>query len=106
MNFDLIIQSLSKNINISKNRRGSYIFIEQSTTKINGIFFEHSIHYRISDLNSKRITYCLIRSVYDYYQLNNRFPTRAQLRDFFPVELSSRPCNYAVACAIVSRFVK
>lgn len=106
MSFDLIVESLINDNCIRTIRGCNYIFIKQSPTKIKGILFEQGIHYRISDLSSKRITFCLIRSVYDYYQVNSEFPTRAQLMNFHSNELSSRPCNYSVACSIVWRFVK
>ncbi len=86
-------------------RGGNDIFNQKPSTKIKGVFFEQSIHYRISDSNSRRVTFCLILCVYDYYQLNNAFRSRTQIRDSFVEELSCRPFNYAVACAIVRRFV-
>jgi hypothetical protein len=106
MNFDLILQSLDNNPTFPLLHGGNYTFIEPSSTRINGITFENAIHYRISDTNSKRVTFDLIRAVYDFYLLNNVFPTRAELMQLFPLELSSRPCNYSVALAIVSRFIK
>jgi hypothetical protein len=106
INFEQLIQSLRHNSDIPTIRGRNYTFIEHSPTRINGILFEQSIHYRISDINSKRITFNLIESVYEHYQLNNELPTRAQVNDFYPKELASRPCNYSVACSIVNRFVK
>lgn len=106
MNFNQVIQSLMHNSNIPTIRGRNYTFIEQVPTRINGILFEQSIHYRISDSNSKRITFNLIQSVYEHYQLNNEFPTRAQVNVSFSRELASRPCNYSVVLSIVSRFVK
>ncbi len=106
MNFEQVIQSLKHNPDIPTIRRRNYTFIEHSHTRINGILFEQSIHYSISDINSKRITFNLIKSVYDQYRQNNEFPTRAQVNVSFSRELATRPCNYSVACAIVNRFVK
>lgn len=106
MNFDQVIQSLRHNSNIPTIRRRNYTFIEHAPTRINGILFEQSIHYRISDINSKRITFNLIQSVYEHHQLNNEFPTRVQVNVSFSRELASRPCNYSVALSIVRRFVK
>jgi len=84
---------------------GNYTFIEPSSTRINGITFENALHYRISDTNSKRVTFELILAVYDFHLLNNAFPTRVELMQLFPYELRSRPCNYSVAVSIVRRFI-
>lgn len=105
MTFDQIIQSLNDEPIIPLLQGGNYTLIEPSSTRINGITFENAIHYRISATNSKRVTFEFIRSVYDFYLLNNTFPTRAEMMSLFPHELCSRPCNYAVALAIVCRFV-
>lgn len=105
MTFDQIIQSLHNDPIIPLLQGGNYTFIEPSSTRINGITFENAIHYRISATNSKRVTFEFIRSVYDFYLLNNTFPTRAEMMALFPHELCSRPCNYSIGCAIARRFI-
>lgn len=105
MTFDLVIQSLRNSPNLPLLNGGNYTFIEPSSTRINGITFENAIHYRISNTNSKRVTFELIRAVYDFHLLNNAFPTRAELMQLFPDELRSRPCNYSVAVSIFRRFI-
>ena len=104
--FPQIIKSLQNNPILPLQRGGTYEFIAKSSTKINGESFNQAIHYRISDSNSKRVTFELIRAVYDFYLLNNVFPTRAESMKLYPLELGPRPCNYSVALAIVSRFIK
>ncbi len=106
MTFDLVIQSLLNNPILPLQRGGTYEFIAKSSTKINGESFNQAIHYRISDSNSKRVTFELIRAVYDFYLLNKAFPTKAAMMPLFPLELCSRPCNYSVAIAIVTRFIQ
>jgi hypothetical protein len=103
INFQQLAQLLINDPIIPLLQGGNYKFIQVSSTKINGVTFENSIHYRISDTNSKRVTFELIRAVYDLYLLNNVLPTRAEMMLLFPFELCSRPCNYSVA--IVSRFI-
>ena len=106
MTFDDINQTLNNDPILPLLQGGNYTFIEPSSTRINGITFENAIHYRISATKSKRVTFEFIRAVYDFYILNNAFPTRVELMQLFPLELVSRPCNYSVALAIVSRFIK
>jgi hypothetical protein len=105
MTYDLVIQSLNNNPTLPLLQGGNYTFVDLSSTKINGITFKNAIHYRISETNSKRVTFELIRAVYDLYILNNTFPTRAEMMSLFPHELCARPCNHSVACPIVSRFI-
>ncbi len=105
MTFDLILQSLEADPILTLLHGSQYEFITRSSTKINGRVIANAIHYRISDTNSKRVTFELIRAVYDFYLLNNVIPTRAEMMLLFPFELCSRPCNYSVAVAIVSRFI-
>jgi hypothetical protein len=105
MTFDDINQTLNNDPILPLLQGGNYTFIEPSSTRINGITFENAIHYRISDTNSKRVTFELIRAVYDFHLSNNAFPTRAESMQLFPDELRSRPCNYSVAVSIVRRFI-
>jgi hypothetical protein len=104
--FPQIIKSLQNNPILPLQRGGTYEFIAKSSTKINGESFNQAIHYRISDSNSKRVTFELIRAVYDFYLLNKAFPTKAAMMPLFPLELCSRPCNYSVAIAIVTRLIQ
>jgi hypothetical protein len=106
MTFELILQSLETDPILTLLHGGQYEFITRSSTNINGRVIANAIHYRISDTNSKRVTFELIRAVYDFYLLNNVFPTRAESMKLYPLELGPRPCNYSVALAIVSRFIK
>lgn len=101
-----IIESLKLNPVLPLKSGGSYFFICQSSTKVNGVLFEQAIHYRISDSNTKHVTFQLIRTVYNFYRENNSFPSRSYLREQFPHELCPRPCNYSVAIAIVARFIQ
>lgn len=105
MTFDDINQTLNNDPILPLIQGGNYTFIESSSTRINGITFTNAIHYRISDTNSKRVTFELIRAVYDFHLLNNAFPTRAELMQLFTDEIRSRPCNYSVAVSIVRRFI-
>jgi hypothetical protein len=106
MTFELILQSLETDPILTLLHGSQYEFITRSSTNINGRVIANAIHYRISDTNSKRVTFELIRAVYDFHLLNNAFPTRVELTQLFPLELGPRPCNYSVALAIVSRFIK
>ena len=100
-----IIESLKLNPVLPLKSGGSYLFIAPSSTKINGVLFDQAIHYRISDSNTKYVTFQLIQTIYDFYRENKTFPSRPYLREQFPHELCPRPCNYTVALAIVRRFI-
>ncbi len=103
--FQHVINSLENNRDIPLLNGNNYHFIEASSTRINGENFQNAIHYRISERNSKRITFELINAVYVHLLNSSRLPTKATIRTLFHHELCSRPCNYTVACSIAQRFV-
>jgi hypothetical protein len=105
-NFQNVIVSLENNRVIPLLNGNQYDFIEESSTRINGFFFKNAIHYRISDRNSKRITFELINAVYLHLLNSGILPTKATMCTLFHHELCSRPCNYTVACSIAQRFIK
>jgi hypothetical protein len=105
MTFELILQSLETDPILTLLHGSQYKFISKASTRIDSKTFDYAIHYRISNTNSKRVTFELIRAVYDFYLLNKAFSTRAELMQLFPDELRSRPCNYSVALSIVRRFI-
>lgn len=106
LNFDVVINSLLVDPQIPLIRGGYDTFIEASNTRINGMLIKNAIHYRISDTNSKRVTFNLIYSIYDYYQIHGTFPSKNFLILKHMHELKSRPCNYSVALGIVKRFIE
>lgn len=106
LNFEDVIASLEKNPEIPLIRGGFDTFIGAALTKIKGNLIENAIHYRISDTNSKRVTFDLIQDIYAYYQIYGSFPSKDILNQSHIHELKSRPCNYSVACGIVGRFVQ
>ena len=106
LNFDVVINSLIDDPQIPLIRGGFYTFIQATDTRINGKLIKKAIHYRISGTNSKRVTYNLISSMCDHYQIHGTFPSKKILNHTHLYELKSRPCNYSVACGIVARFIK
>lgn len=106
LNFDVVINSLIDDPQIPLIRGGYDTFIEACDTKIDGKLIKNAIHYRISETNSKRVTFNLICSIYDYYQIHGTLPSKNFLNNIHIHELKSRPCNYSVALGIVRRFVK
>ena len=105
LTFNKVIHSLQENPRIPLFRGGEYIFIEATSTRINGVLFENAIHYRLSDSNSKRVTYELIDVVFLHLRNSGRLPTKATILTLFNYELTSRPCNYTIACSIAQRFI-
>lgn len=103
--FHNVINSLENNRDIPLLNGNHYHYIEVSSTRINGQHFQNAIHYRISDRNSKRITFELINAVYVHLLNSGRLPTKATMCTLFHHELCSRPCNYTVACSIAQRFI-
>lgn len=106
LNFEDVIASLEKNPEIPLIRGGFNTYIGAAQTKIKGIVVENAIHYRISETNSKKVTFNLIQEIYSYYRLYGTFPSKAILNQSHINELNSQPCNYSVACGIVRRFVQ
>lgn len=108
--YDLIIETYTEGMHIPLIKRGKYYtFIEVSTTKINDIFYNRAIHYRISKENTKKITSVFIELTYRYYVENKSvFPNRnwykihPELKD----EYKSRPCNYSVAQGLIKVAIK
>ncbi|MEN9742295.1 MAG: hypothetical protein RLZZ65_100 [Bacteroidota bacterium] len=104
--YQAILESLRLNQVMHLKSGGLYLFIAPSSTKINGVLFDQAIHYRISDSNTKHVTFQFIRMVYNFYRENKSFPSRSYLREQLPHELCPIPCNYSVAIAIVTRFIQ
>lgn len=82
-NFQNVIRSLENNRAIPLLNGNHYFFIEVSSTRINGVLFQNAIHYRISDSNSKRITFELIDAVFLHLLNSSRLPTKATMRTLF-----------------------
>jgi hypothetical protein len=82
-----------------------YTYLNPSPTRINGELFPFAFEYRISGQNTKRVTVNLIHSMYQHHLENGEMPRIDEIRMQFPLELSSRPCNYTVAVFIVNRLL-
>lgn len=106
INFDVVINSLICDPQIPLILGGYYTFIEACDTKVDGKLIKKAIHYKISETNSKRVTFNLICSIYDYYQIHGTLPSKKNLKHIHMHELESRPCNYSVACGIVRRLIE
>lgn len=103
--FQQVVKSLNDNPIIILSKGGPYRFLEIKSTNINGSTFQRAIHYHISDRNSKRVTFELIEAVGNYFQRNGHLPSRSEMTELFAFEVSSRPCNFSVACSIAQRFI-
>jgi hypothetical protein len=80
------------------------IYIETTSTKVNGIFYEKAILFEISATNKKCVTSKFIELTYDYFIKNNYcFPNRDWYRnhDLLKHEDKSRPCNYSVVQGLI-----
>ena len=108
--YKLIIETFGQGMEIPLIRREkSYIFIGTSTTIVNKIFYDRAIHYRISNVNSKKITALFIDLTYEYYiHNNNNFPSRDwyEAHEILKHEYKSRPCNYSVVQGLINLVLK
>lgn len=105
--YDLIVETFKEGMNIPLIREGKYYtFIEISTTVINKIKYDNAIHYRISEMNTKKITKVFIELTYEYYinSSNNSFPNRSwyESHKLLKYEYKSRPCNYSVVKGLIN----
>lgn len=85
------------------------IYIESTSTTINGILYEKAILFKISSSNKKRITSKFIELTYDYFINNNNcFPSREWYRNhnLLKHEYKSRPCNYSVVQGLIKLTLK
>ena len=85
------------------------VYIETTSTKVNGIFYEKAILYEISVTNKKCITSKFIELTYNYYlNNNNSFPNRDWYSNhkILKHEYKSRPCNYAVVQGLIAVTLK
>ncbi len=108
--YDLIIRKFKQGMEIPLMRKGKYYtFIETTTTIVNEIFYDRSIHYRISDVNTKKITSLFIELTYEYYvQHKDTFPSRGwyEAHEILKYEYKSRPCNYSVVQGLINTISK
>lgn len=84
-------------------------YLETTSTKVNGKFYEKAILYKISATNKKCITSKFIELTYDYYINNNYcFPNRDWYRnhDLLKYEDKSRPCNYSIVQGLIKVTLK
>ena len=104
--YDLIIQKFRKGMEIPLIRNGRYYtFIETSTTNVDRVFYDRAIHYRINNINTKKITALFIELTYEYYiQNQNIYPSRNwyETHEILKYEYKSRPCNYSVAQGLIN----
>lgn len=98
---------IQQNHQINLLRGGSYQFIvpTETTTTVNGFLFPRAFHYRISPIETKKITVEFIHFMYQHRLQNVSIPSRAIMREQFPHEFCPRPCNYSVAINIVERLI-
>ena len=105
--YDLIVEKFEHGMDIPLIRNGKYYtFIEVSTTSVNGVFYDRAIHYRISDVNTKRITALFIELTYEYYiEHKSIFPSRKwyESHEILKYEYKSRPCNYSVVQGLIKK---
>lgn len=109
--YDLIVETFKKGMHIPLIRRGKYYtFIEISTTVVNNITYDNAIHYRISKVNTKKITKLFIELTYEYYfkSADNSFPSRKwyESHEILKYEYKSRPCNYSVVQGLIYTAIK
>lgn len=104
--YGLIIETFEEGMHIPLIGNGNYnIYIGISNTTVNGVFFPNAIHYRISDISTKKITSLFIELTYGYYiQNNNTFPPRGWYinHDELNYEYKTRGCNYAVVQGLIN----
>jgi hypothetical protein len=84
-------------------------YIETTSTKVNGIFYEKAILYEISKTNKKCITSKFIELTYDYFINNNyRFPDRDWYKnhELLKYEDKSRPCNYSIVQGLINEILQ
>ena len=105
--YDEIIKKFKNGDKIPLLTNGKFdIYIETTSTKVNGIFYEKAILFEISVTNKKRITSEFIELTYQYYIKNNKcFPNRDWYinHNDLNYEYKSRPCNYAVAQGLINQ---
>lgn len=84
-------------------------YIETTSTKVNGVFYEKAILYKISATNKKSITSKFIELTYEYFINNNYcFPNRYWYKnhDLLKYEDKSRPCNYSIVQGLIKVTLK
>jgi hypothetical protein len=103
-----VLVLIEQNLEINLLRGGSYQFIvpTETTTTVNGILFPRAFHYRISPIETKKITIEFIHFMYQHSIQTGTTPSRAIMREQFPHEFCPRPCNYSVAINIVDRLIR
>lgn len=102
-----VLGLIEQNLQINLLRGGSYQFIvpTETTTTVNGIFFPQAFHYRISPIDTKKITIEFIHFMYQHRMQTGIIPSRAIMREQFPHEFCPRPCNYSVGINIIERLI-
>ena len=103
--YDLIIETFEEGMHIPLIGNGNFnIYIGISNTTVNGIFYPNAIHYRISEVSTKRITSLFIELTYDYYIEHNVFPGREWYagNNQLQHEYITRGCNYAVVKGLIN----
>lgn len=107
--YNLVVETFREGMKIPLIRKGKYYtFIETSTTRVNGVFYDKAIHYRISDINTKKITSLFIELTCKYYIEENTFPSRNwyETHKVLKYEYKSRLCNCSVAQGLIKKVLE
>lgn len=108
--FNEITNKFSNSDKIPLLTKGKYdTYIETTTTKVNGTFFEKAILYEISKTNRKSITSEFIELTYDFFvNNNNSFPKRDWYKnhELLKYEDNSRPCNYSIVQGLINAILQ
>lgn len=94
---------LQNNRSIFLDNSNTYVYLQEFSTRVNGVYFPRAFEYEISKTNKKRITIEYIHYLYKHWIETGRLLNRGEMLEVFPHEQCSRPCNYTVAKFIVGK---
>lgn len=102
--YDLIVERFEHGMHIPLIRDGRfYVYIGVSSTIVINVLHQDAIHYKISEISSKRITRQFIELTYKYLLEKGVYPDRNWYvnHPILYLEFKSRPCNKSVARGLI-----